>query len=329
MLLDNHGRKINYLRLAVTDRCNLRCFYCMPEDGLNWLSRKELMSYEEMMQACTLLVKMGVEKIRITGGEPFVRKDIMQLLTSISQLEGLNELSITTNGVLTAPYVADLKKIGVRSVNLSLDTMDANRFFAITRRDEFSNVMKTMEALLMHGIEVKINAVVMDGKNTQDIIPLVQLTKNLPVSVRFIEEMPFNGDGHSYSGINWDYVKIFDEIRQVFPEIQKVTDPQYSTAYNYQIPGHKGGVGIIAAYSRTFCGTCNRIRITPQGTLKNCLYDDGVLNIKDLIRAGTSDNKLQDILTEAFNNREKDGWEAERKRLENPNFHESMATIGG
>lgn len=329
LLLDNHGRKINYLRLAVTDRCNLRCFYCMPEDGLNWLSRKELMSYEEMMQACTLLVKMGVEKIRITGGEPFVRKDIMQLLTSISQLEGLNELSITTNGVLTAPYVADLKKIGVRSVNLSLDTMDANRFFAITRRDEFSNVMKTMEALLMHGIEVKINAVVMDGKNTQDIIPLVQLTKNLPVSVRFIEEMPFNGDGHSYSGINWDYVKIFDEIRQVFPEIQKVTDPQYSTAYNYQIPGHKGGVGIIAAYSRTFCGTCNRIRITPQGTLKNCLYDDGVLNIKDLIRAGTSDNKLQDILTEAFNNREKDGWEAERKRLENPNFHESMATIGG
>jgi molybdenum cofactor biosynthesis protein A len=329
LLLDNHGRKINYLRLAVTDRCNLRCFYCMPEEGLNWLSRKELMTYEEMLQACTLLVKMGIEKIRITGGEPFVRKDIMQLLTALSKLDGLKELSITTNGVLTAPHVADLKKIGVRSVNLSLDTLDANRFFTITRRDEFANVMETMEELLKHDMEVKINTVVMAGKNTQDIIPLVGLTKDLPVSVRFIEEMPFNGDGHSYSGIVWDYVRIFDEIRQTFPEIQKVPDPQYSTSYNYQIPGHKGSIGIIAAYSRTFCGTCNRIRITPQGTLKNCLYDDGVLNIKDLIRSGMGNTELEETLRAAFNNRQKDGWQAEQKRLQNPNFHESMATIGG
>jgi len=329
MLLDNHGRKINYLRLAVTDRCNLRCFYCMPEDGLNWLSRKKLMTYEEMLQACTLLVKMGIEKIRITGGEPFVRKDIMQLLTALSKLDGLKELSLTTNGVLTAPHVAELKAIGVRSVNLSLDTLDANRFFTITRRDEFAAVMETMEQLLKHDIEVKINAVVMAGKNTQDIIPLVQLTKALPVSVRFIEEMPFNGEGHSYSGIVWDYVRIFDEIRQSFTDIQKVPDPQFSTSYNYNIPGHKGSVGIIAAYSRTFCGTCNRIRITPQGTLKNCLYDDGVLNIKDLMRLGMNDVKLEETLRAAFNVREKDGWEAERKRLENPSFHESMATIGG
>jgi molybdenum cofactor biosynthesis protein A len=329
LLLDNHGRKINYLRLAVTDRCNLRCFYCMPEDGLNWLSRKELMTYEEMLQVCTLLVKMGIEKIRITGGEPFVRKDIMALLTALSKLDGLKELSITTNGVLTAPHVAELKNIGVRSVNLSLDTLDANRFFTITRRDEFANVMETMEELLKHDMEVKINTVVMAGKNTQDIIPLVGLTKDLPVSVRFIEEMPFNGDGHSYSGIVWDYVRIFDEIRQTFPEIQKVPDPQYSTSYNYQIPGHKGSIGIIAAYSRTFCGTCNRIRITPQGTLKNCLYDDGVLNIKDLMRLGTKDAELEETLRAAFNNRQKDGWQAEQKRLQNPNFHESMATIGG
>ncbi|RYU92590.1 GTP 3',8-cyclase MoaA [Mucilaginibacter terrigena] len=329
MLLDNHGRKINYLRLAVTDRCNLRCFYCMPAEGLDWLSRRELMTYEEMLRACSLLVKMGIEKIRITGGEPFVRKDIMQLLTALSKLDGLKELSLTTNGVLTAPHVAELKRIGVRSVNLSLDTLDANRFFAITRRDEFASVMETMEELLKHDMEVKINTVVMAGKNTQDIIPLVELTKNLPVSVRFIEEMPFNGEGHSYSGIVWDYVRIFDEIRQTFPDIQKVPDPQYSTSYNYSIPGHKGSVGIIAAYSRTFCGTCNRIRITPQGTLKNCLYDDGVLNIKDLMRLRISDTELEQTLRRAFNTREKDGWQAEQKRLENPNFHESMATIGG
>ncbi|QHS57024.1 GTP 3',8-cyclase MoaA [Mucilaginibacter sp. 14171R-50] len=329
MLLDNHGRKINYLRLAVTDRCNLRCFYCMPAEGLDWLSRTELMSYEEMLHICTLMVKMGIEKVRITGGEPFVRKDIMQLLKALSKLDGLKELTLTTNGVLTAPYVEELKQIGVRSVNLSLDTLDANRFFAITRRDEFAAVMETMEQLLKHDIDVKINTVVMAGKNTQDIIPLVELTRQLPVSARFIEEMPFNGEGHSYSGIVWDYVSIFEEIRQAFPDIQKTPDPQYSTSYNYQIPGHKGSVGVIAAYSRTFCGTCNRIRITPQGILKNCLYDDGVLNIKDLMRLGVKDAELEETLRRTFNTREKDGWQAEQKRLENPNFHESMATIGG
>ncbi|HEY0244860.1 MAG TPA: GTP 3',8-cyclase MoaA [Mucilaginibacter sp.] len=329
MLIDNHGRKINYLRLAVTDRCNLRCFYCMPEDGLNWLARKELMSYEEMIRACSLLVKMGIEKIRITGGEPFVRKDIMQLLTALSKLKGLKELSLTTNGVLTAPHVAELKMLGVTSVNLSLDTLDANRFFAITRRDEFANVMETLDKLLKHDIEVKINTVVMDGKNVQDILPLVELTKNLPVSVRFIEEMPFNGDGHSYSGITWDYMRILEEIKSSFPEIEKLKDPAYSTSYNYKIPNHVGSVGIIAAYSRTFCGTCNRIRITPQGELKNCLYDNGVLNIRDIMRGGISDERLEENLLNVFSHREKDGWEAERNRIEKTGVHESMATIGG
>jgi molybdenum cofactor biosynthesis protein A len=329
LLTDNHGRPINYLRLAVTDRCNLRCFYCMPEDGLNWLSRSELMSYEEMLRVCALLVNMGISKIRVTGGEPFVRKDIMQFLTALSALNGLDELSITTNGVLTASYVAQLKNIGVKSVNLSLDTLDAGRFFAITRRDEFGAVMNTLDALLKHDIEVKINAVVMDGKNTQDIIPLVDLTKDLPVSVRFIEEMPFNGDGQVHSKtLSWDYIRILNEITSTYPQIQKITDPAHSTAYNYHIPGHKGDVGIIAAYSRTFCGTCNRIRITPQGTLKNCLYDDGVLNIKDLMRAGKNDATINEYLLNAFNNRPKDGWEAERL-VEHTGVHESMAAIGG
>lgn len=329
MLTDNHGRKINYLRLAVTDRCNLRCFYCMPEDGLNWLSRKQLMTYEEMLQTCSLLVKMGIEKIRITGGEPFVRKDIMKFMTALSELEGLKELTLTTNGVLTAPHVADLKRIGVSSVNLSLDTLDASRFFSITKRDEFANVMATMDELLKHDIEVKINAVVMDGKNTQDIIPLVELTKYLPVSVRFIEEMPFNGDGHVYTGLKWDYVRILDEIKATYTDIRKLDDPQYSTSYNYEIPGYKGSVGIIAAYSRTFCGSCNRIRITPEGELKTCLYDNGVMNIKDQLRLGISEGDLKQMLLNTFNNRPKDGWEAEHQRAGSPGVHESMATIGG
>jgi len=301
----------------------------MPEEGLNWLSRSELMTYEEMLRICTLLVKMGIEKIRITGGEPFVRKDIMRFLTSLSKLPGLTELTITTNGVLTAPYVADLKKLGVHAVNLSLDTLDAGRFFSITGRDELANVMTTLNELLKHDIEVKINAVVMDGKNIQDIVPLVELTKDLPVSVRFIEEMPFNGDGHVYGGLKWDYVRILEEISSWFPETEKIDDPLYTTSYNYQIPGHKGSVGVIAAYSRTFCGTCNRLRITPLGELKTCLYDDGVLNVKDLLRQGMNEEDLRATLLTAFSSRPKDGWEAERQRVENKGVHESMATIGG
>jgi cyclic pyranopterin phosphate synthase len=299
----------------------------MPEEGLKWLSRKELMSYEEMLRICSLLVDMGIDKVRITGGEPFVRKDILQLLTAISNLNGLRELSITTNGVLTAPYVAHLKDIGVKSVNLSLDTLDPDRFFAITRRNEFSNVMKTLDSLLHHHIEVKINSVVMEGKNTQDIISLAALTKDLPVSVRFIEEMPFNGADHNYSGITWNYVRIMEELSHAFPEIRKIPDPEFSTANNYQINGHVGQIGIIAGYSRTFCGTCNRIRLTPMGMLKTCLYDNGVLNIRDAVRNGLDNSQLRHLLSLSLASREINGWDVENKRLKGP--HESMASIGG
>ena len=329
VLKDNHGRTINYLRLAVTDRCNLRCFYCMPEQGNDWLLRSELMSYEEMLRICSLMVSMGVEKIRITGGEPFVRKDIMQFLTSLSKLNGLKQINITTNGVLTAPLVPDLKKIGIKSVNLSLDTLDRNRFFTITRRDELPNVLETLDQLLIHNIETKLNAVVMDGKNTQDILPLVELTKELPISVRFIEEMPFNGGENHYSTLRWDHIRIHKLIKEKYQDLQKIPDPPYSTSYNYHIPGHKGNVGIIAAYSRTFCGTCNRIRLTPQGMVNTCLYDGGVLNLKDLMRNGLSDAEIAEHLLYALDHRAKDGFEAEQLRKEKGPVHESMATIGG
>ena len=329
MLKDNHGRTVNYLRLAVTDRCNLRCFYCMPEHGLEWLERKELMTYEEMLYICSLLVNMGIEKIRITGGEPFVRKDIMQFLTALSKLYGLHQLTITTNGVLTSPHVPELKKIGIKSVNLSLDTLDRNRFFSITRRDELPEVLKTLDTLLYHNIETKLNAVVMDGKNTQDIIPLADLNKLLPVSVRFIEEMPFNGEVDHHPSLAWDHLRILNRIKEQYPEIKKIPDPPFSTSYNYHIPGHKGSVGIIAAYTRSFCGTCNRIRITPLGELKTCLYDDGVLNIKNLVREGLDDNELKKALLKTLDHRTKDGWEAEQLRNKKNPVHESMATIGG
>lgn len=282
-----------------------------------------------MLRLCKLMVGMGIEKIRITGGEPFVRKDMMQMLRAMSAIEGLKEISLTTNGVLTAPYIPELKSLGINSVNLSLDTLDAGRFFSITRRDEFAAVMHTLDELLKHDMEVKINAVVMDGRNTDDILPLVNLTKDLPVSVRFIEEMPFNGDSHIYKGLAWDYIRILDHITGRYPDIAKVKDAPYSTSYNYQIPGHKGTVGIIAAYSRTFCGTCNRIRLTPQGELKTCLYEGDGLNVKDLLRAGMGDNDLSKVLYNTISHRAKDGWEAEAERKENDPAHESMASIGG
>ena len=324
MLRDNHGRSINYLRLAVTDRCNLRCFYCMPEEGIDWLSRAELMTYEEMMRICNIAVKLGVEKIRITGGEPFVRKDIMSFLGDLSKIKGLKQIAITTNGVLTAPLIPELKKLGIKSVNLSLDTLDRERFLAITHRDEMPAVMDTLEQLLKQDMDVKINAVVMEGKNIQDIEPLVALTKELPLSVRFIEEMPFNGGDKHYNSLVWDYVKILETIKEAFPGLGKIQDPAYSTSYNYSIPGHKGNVGIIAAYTRSFCGSCNRIRLTPQGMLKTCLYDSGVMNLKDLLRAGMNDQEITTALLDALNHRAKDGWEAEQSAQ-----HESMAAIGG
>ena len=328
-LIDNHGRTINYVRLAVTDRCNLRCFYCMPEEGIKYIAREQLLSYEEMERLMRVLVGMGIEKLRITGGEPFVRKEMMAFLKRLSQIDGLKEINLTTNGTLTAPLIPELKAMGIRSVNLSMDSLDPQRFFEITRRDVFGQVMETFHQLLEHDIKTKINAVVMDGRNTQDIISMTELTKKYPVSVRFIEEMPFNGEGSNYPVLAWNHRKIVDHLRAHFPAIEKIPDPPYSTSMNYRIPGHQGTVGIIAAYSRTFCGTCNRIRITPQGMLKTCLYDDGVFNIRDLMRAGADDTELATAIREAIGHRAKDGYEAERNRRFGLPVSESMSTIGG
>ena len=328
-LFDNHGRLINYVRLAVTDRCNLRCFYCMPEEGIKYVARQELLSYEEMYRLIQLLVGMGIEKLRLTGGEPFIRRDMMEFIRKISQLEGLKKINITTNGTVTEQYIPELKQLGVNNINLSLDTLDKQRFFEITRRDQFDTVMRTFHALLDHGMNTKINAVVMEGRNTDDIIPMVALTKDHPVGVRFIEEMPFNGSGSNYPELKWNYRKILEHIKTVYPTIEKIPDPPNSTSLNYQIPGHQGTVGIIAAYSRTFCGSCNRIRITPQGMLKTCLYDAGVFNIKDIIRAGATNEQIEATFLQALGSRAKDGYEAEQNRKLNNPISESMSTIGG
>lgn len=329
MLYDNHGRLINYVRLAVTDRCNLRCFYCMPEEGIRFAPRRDILSYEEMERLLRLLSEMGVSKVRLTGGEPFVRRDLMLFLERIAALEGIEQIALTTNGTLTAPFVKRFKSLKIKSVNLSLDSLDPQRFFEITRRDELPKVLRSLAELLSHGIETKINTVVMQGQNEQDILPLAELTRTHPLSVRFIEEMPFNGTGQHYEQWNWDHRRIVDFLREHYPSLTKLPDPPHSTSYNYAIEGHQGTVGVIAAFSRTFCGTCNRLRITPQGLLKTCLYDSGVFNVRDLLRAGASDEPLRTAFLEAIGNRAKDGREAEQRRYLGAPVRESMTTIGG
>jgi cyclic pyranopterin phosphate synthase len=299
----------------------------MPEEGIKYLPKKEVLSFEEIERLIRMMAGMGVKKVRLTGGEPFVRHDLMNLIRTITMIQGVEELHLTTNGILTGPHIPELKRLGVKSVNLSLDTLDRKRFIDITRRDEFDVTRKTLDLLLEHGIPVKINTVVMDGKNTEDILPLVELTRHENVAIRFIEEMPFNGTGAIHPDLRWNHKKIIEHIKEHVPVLTKLPDPPFSTSYNYQVEGYRGSVGVIAAYSRTFCGSCNRIRVTAQGQLKTCLYDDGVLNIKALMREGKSDDEIKELLLYAFSHRAKDGFEAERKKAKP--VHESMSTIGG
>jgi molybdenum cofactor biosynthesis protein A len=328
MLFDNHQRPINYLRIAVTDRCNLRCTYCMPEKGIDFLPRKELLSYEELERIVRIGATMGINKIRLTGGEPFLRRGLMGFIERINDIEGITSIHITTNGTLTAGLVKDFRRVGIRSVNLSLDTLDAAQFHATTRRDEFHHVWQTLEALLEYDIPTKLNAVVIQGKNTDSILSMVALTEKMPIDVRFIEEMPFNGSGAHHKNWHWQHRDIIEHIKTQYPTLQKLSDAPHSTSYNYHIAGHRGNVGVIAAYTRSFCGTCNRLRLTPQGVLKTCLYDSGVFNIRDLMRAGASDEALEMALRDAVGHRAKDGFEAEKQRWNMP-IGESMTTIGG
>jgi cyclic pyranopterin phosphate synthase len=251
----------------------------------------------------------------------------MLLINQIAKIDGVKEWHITTNGILTSPFIPELKTLGVSSVNLSLDTLRRETFKVITRRDEFDACFQTLDELIQYQIPVKINTVVMAEKNIDDLIPLAMLTKEKNVSVRFIEEMPFNGSG--ILSKTWSHQQILQHLLQTFPDIEKIPDGENSTSCNYQIPGHRGTIGIIAAFSRTFCGTCNRIRLTAQGMLKTCLYDDGVLNVRDLLRGNKTDEEIKLRLLSAFQSRAVNGFAAEKMRHGNLSVHESMSTIGG
>jgi len=314
------------MRIAVTDRCNLRCAYCMPAEGIKYMPKIDLLSFEEIIRVAKVFAQEGITKLRITGGEPFLRKDMMALFRELFAIDELNSIHLTTNGTLIIDHLAELKQLGLKDINLSLDSLDKDRFQTITRRDDFEIVQSCMDQIVELGFQLKINMVVMNGQNIEDLYPMIELTKNKNISVRFLEEMPFNGTNNLFELPVWNHNQILNHIKSKYPKIEKIASPKSSTSVNYKIEGYQGSFGIIAAFTRNFCGSCNRIRLTPQGMIKTCLYDSGVFNVRDLMRAGATNQELKAALKSALSIRAKDGHEAEKNRKSD---FESMATIGG
>ena len=319
---------MGYLRLAVTDRCNLRCQYCMPAHGINVVPRQELLSYKEMYRLIRVLTELGIKKVRLTGGEPFVRKDFIAFLEMLSYNDLLDEINITTNGALISKYISKLEKLEkVKKVNLSIDSLVKDKFSKITRRDVFSEVYNAFEILEKSSLDLKLNVVVQSGFNTDEIVDFVRLTKDKNIVVRFIEEMPFNGKGQRDIRENWTFKKILNEIKTEF-DVSEVYSGKSSTSRNYTINNHLGSVGIIPAFTRTICNDCNRIRITSTGTFKNCLFDDGVFNLRDFIRKGASNEDLKELFLRLVKQKPENGFIAEANRKDGM-ASESMSTIGG
>ncbi len=327
-LVDSFGRQINYVRLAITDRCNLRCQYCMPAHGIEIVPRNDLLSYKEMYRIVRVLTELGVTKIRLTGGEPFVRKGFVDFLEMLSFNDLLEDINITTNGVMIHKHIETLEKLQkIKNINLSIDSLQAGKFNEITRRNVFDEVFKTMEALEKSNMNLKLNVVVQSGINTNEITDFVRLTKEKDMAVRFIEEMPFNGKGQREMHESWNYNKILNEIKSEF-DVSAIPSEKSSTSRNFSIENHRGTVGIIPAFTRTICGDCNRIRITSTGTFKNCLFDDGVFNLRDFIRNGASNDDLKELFLSLVKKKPENGFIAEENRTKG-DVSESMSTIGG
>ncbi|WP_425390735.1 GTP 3',8-cyclase MoaA [Ekhidna sp.] len=323
-LQDKFGREINYLRLSVTDRCNLRCTYCMPERGMVFEPKEHILSYEELLKLADLMGEMGINKIRLTGGEPFVRADLMYFINELSKKPYLEKISITSNLTLIRPHLDELERLGVKDINVSLDCLDRQKFKEITRRDEYEEVSGALHEMIARNFNLKVNCVVMQGVNEDQILPLIELAKEHPVSVRFLEEMPFNGSGGKVE-TPMNYKDILSIIEKEY-DYNKMIDGPHSTSQNYQIAGFKGSFGVIPSFSRTFCGDCNRLRMSATGEIRTCLYGNSQLNLRDILRSGASREEVKEALMVAVANKPKDGFAAAE---ENEKEYLSMTKLGG
>ena len=329
ILQDSHGRDHGYLRISLIERCNLRCTYCMPEEGVQLSPKSHLMTYEEIYEIAKTFVNHGVTKIRLTGGEPLIRKDIPVILEKLATLPV--ELSITSNAVIIDKFIDILKANGVKKINVSLDSLDAAKFKHITRRHEFEKVYNNILLLVKEGFTVKVNAVLINGFNDNEIIDFIHFTKDLPISVRFIEFMPFDGNKWDMSKMV-SYVEIMNYVNTSFTkdQIVRLQDAPNDTSKNYKIEGYKGSFAIISSVTNPFCDSCNRLRLTANGQLKNCLFSSTESDLLTTLRAG---NTIEPVIQKAVQAKFKiRGGMDTLEKLQQPKLHNnnrSMITIGG
>ena len=282
MLIDKFSRNHDYLRISLTDSCNFRCQYCMPDENIASLPNRHLMQPEEIEAIAKVFVGLGVNKIRLTGGEPMVRKEFSEILKRLSRLPV--ELTLTTNAVLAHRYIQDLKAAGVESINVSLDTLNADTFRTITKRDQFQQVWENIRLLLREGFRVKLNVVAIAGIIEKEILDFVNLTRELPLHVRLIEFMPFEGN-HWKSSEVITANKMLEWIREEY-DIVKLKDEPHATAKKYKAIGHEGTFAFITTMSQHFCGDCNRMRLTADGKMKNCLFGKEEMDLLGSYRRG-------------------------------------------
>jgi len=297
----------------------------MPAEGINFSPKDELLTFEEILHLADVLAALGVNKVRLTGGEPLARRNLPELVHGLSQR--FPQLAMTTNGILLPKYLDQLMDDRLTNYNLSLDTLRPDRFFAITRRDEFDGTWRALELLLERGARTKINVVVLKGTNDDELADFVALTEHRKLDVRFIEAMPFNDDDGNHH-LFLSATDMLAQIKATYPDIAPEAGEANASALRYRVPGFAGTVGIIPAYSRTLCGSCNRLRLTPKGTLLNCLYSTKGLELRPLLRAGASAEDLTDLIVNFVAGKHKNGHVTERLEQQSGIFA-SMTSIGG
>ena len=326
-LHDGHGRQITDLRVSVTDRCNFRCQYCMPAEGMPWLERDEILSFEEIERLVWLMTTLGIQDVRLTGGEPLARRDFPRLASMLSQISGIRDLSITTNGYLLERDAARLAAAGIRRVNVSIDSLQRDHFFQITRRDALPQVLRGLRAIAREPSirRVKVNALGIRGFTEQEILPFCKLARSSWIQVRFIEFMPLDAD-HAWSR---DQVLTGEEIRDVIESryrlVETPREPS-ATARVFRFSDGRGEIGFVNPVSEPFCADCNRIRLTSDGKLRTCLFSLTETDLRDPLRRGAADSELESLIREAV-------WRKELKhRINQPGFVQpprTMSAIGG
>ena len=325
-MLDKLNRKIDYLRISVIDRCNLRCVYCMPEEGIESIPHDEILTYDEILRICEIVSKLGIRKIKITGGEPLVRKDIVNLIRDIKNIDKIEQVTLTTNGILLHEMLDDLYDAGIDAINISLDTLNKDNFKKITRRDGLEKVLMSIDKAYDLGIRVKINCLAIRDFNLRELVEIASFAKDREIDVRFIELMPI-GFGKKYNQIDNDEILSILESR--FGTFEIVTEKRGNgPAKYYRNQNMKGCIGFISAISHEFCESCNRIRLTSSGFLKLCLHYNKGIDLKGPIRNGISDEDLKKLIHDTIWNKpisHKFGHASEEQDIELKN----MVQIGG